>query len=76
MQIKIYTNTYLPVHPAHSLCVMTRVPAGVKDHNPVRSNQVHAKASRSRGHKEEFHLVVKQGISQPSFWFFCVFISI
>ena len=55
---------------------MTGVPAGVKDHNPVRSDQVHTKASRSRGHKEEFHLVVKQGISQPSFWFFCVFISI
>ena len=62
MQIKIYTNTYLPVHPAHSLCVMTGVPAGVKDHNPVRSDQVHTKASRSRGHKEEFHLVVSGGL--------------
>ena len=76
IQICKDTNTQIPVHPAHSLCVMTGVPAGVKDHNPVRSDQVHAKASRSRGHKEEFHLVVKQGISQPSFWFFCVFISI
>ena len=65
----------VPVHPAHSLCVMTGVPAGVKDHNPVRSDQVRAKASRSRGHKEEFHLV-KQRISRPSFWFLCVCISI
>ena len=67
MQIQIYTNTQIhmyqvPVHPAHSLCVMTGVPAGVKDHNPVRSDQVHAKASRSRGHKEEFHLVVSGGL--------------
>ena len=41
---------------------MTGVPAGVKDHNPVRSDQVHTKASRSRGHKEEFHLVVSGGL--------------
>ena len=41
---------------------MTGVPAGVKDHNPVRSDQVHTKASRSRGHKEEFHLVVSRGL--------------
>ena len=55
----------IPVHPADSLGVMTGVPAGVKDDDPIRSDQVHPEAARSRRHQEQFHLHSVSVLSFP-----------
>ena len=48
-------SDHCPVHSAHGLGIVTRVPARVKDHDPVGAHQVDPEAAGPRAHQEQLH---------------------